>query len=203
MIARRLLAVRRLAGNAAQGNLPTAWPILARRSRSSPPAGSQQWPAEIYYHDIPVVRLHPPPRGRWSTWRWTRGLARWIERHADEFDVVCVWGLMHEARAVVHAVVRAKLQTAQARIPVVLVPERIGWHGDCFRQVRISGGRQHQERLPASSCRGSQQRGRAAGVGGSRIFAGADRRCAPGCSPHAAADVRNAVRGTGDAGRIE
>ena len=62
------------------------------------------WPAEIYYHGIPVVRLDPPPSGRWSTWRWTRALARWMQRHAGQFDVICVWGLMHEARAVVQAV---------------------------------------------------------------------------------------------------
>ena len=94
------------------------------------------WPAEIAYHGIPVVRLDPPPRGRWSTWRWTRGLARWVRRHAGQFDQLCVFGLMHEARAAVQAAAKA----AGAQIPVVLVPERTGWHGDCFRQVRMSGG---------------------------------------------------------------
>jgi glycosyltransferase involved in cell wall biosynthesis len=92
----------------------------------------RQWPAEIHYHDIPVVRLEPPPRGRWSTWRWTRVLRHWIRGHAEEFDLVCAWGLMHEAQAA--------LQAAGSRVPVVLVPERIGWDGDCFRQVRVPGG---------------------------------------------------------------
>jgi glycosyltransferase involved in cell wall biosynthesis len=91
------------------------------------------WPAEIHYHGIPVVRLGPPPNGNWSTWRWTRGLARWLRGRADQFDVVCVWGLMHEARAAI--------QAAGSQLPVVLVPERSGWHGDCFRQVQVSGGR--------------------------------------------------------------
>jgi glycosyltransferase involved in cell wall biosynthesis len=91
------------------------------------------WPAEIYYHDIPVVRLDPPPDGRWSTWRWTRSLARWMRRHAGQFDVVCVWGLLDEARAVI--------RTVGSQIPLVLVPERTGWQGDCFRQVHMSGGR--------------------------------------------------------------
>jgi glycosyltransferase involved in cell wall biosynthesis len=91
------------------------------------------WPAEIYYHGIPVVRLRPPPSGSWSTWGWTRGLARWLRGRADQFDVVCVWGLMHEARAAIQAV--------GSQLPVVLVPERSGWHGDCFRQVQVSGGR--------------------------------------------------------------
>ena len=91
------------------------------------------WPAEICYHGVPVVRLAPPPSGLWNTWRWSRSLARWMRRHADQFDVVCVWGLMHEARATVQAVGR--------QLPVLLVPERTGWHGDCFRQVQMSGGR--------------------------------------------------------------
>ena len=94
------------------------------------------WPAKIDYHGIPVVRLDPPPNGRWSTWRWTRSLDRWAQRCAGRFDLVCVWGLMHEARALMQVASRA----AGTRIPVVLVPERTGWHGDCFRQVRMSGG---------------------------------------------------------------
>jgi glycosyltransferase involved in cell wall biosynthesis len=95
------------------------------------------WPAEIYYHDIPVVRLGPPPSGRWSMWRWTRSLASWMEQHAEQFDVICVWGLMHEARIAI----QVAAQAAGSQIPVVLVPERTGWHGDCFRQVQVSGGR--------------------------------------------------------------
>jgi len=91
-----------------------------------------QWPAEIDYHGIPVVRLDPPPNGRWSIWRWTRSLARWVRQRVEQFDAVLVWGLMHEARAV--------LQAVGSRIPVVLVPERTGWHGDCFRQVQVLGG---------------------------------------------------------------
>ncbi len=90
------------------------------------------WPPEIYYHGMLVVRLGPPPSGIWNTWRWTRTLGRWLRRHAAEFDAVLVWGLMLEARAAVEAV--------GTQLPVVLVPERTGWHGDCFRQVHKSGG---------------------------------------------------------------
>jgi glycosyltransferase involved in cell wall biosynthesis len=90
------------------------------------------WPEKIDYHGIPVVRLAPTPRGPWSTWRWTRVLGRWLRQHAHEFDVVCAWGLLHEARTALDAVGR--------QLPVALVPERTGWHGDCFRQVRIAGG---------------------------------------------------------------
>jgi glycosyltransferase involved in cell wall biosynthesis len=94
------------------------------------------WPAEIHYHGFPVVRLSPPPTGPWSTWRWTRVLARWVKRNCDHLDLIVVWGLMHEARAVV----QTALQSGGSP-PVVIVPERIGWQGDCFRQVRIAGGR--------------------------------------------------------------
>ena len=96
-----------------------------------------QWPAEIYYHGIPVVRLDPPPAGRWRTWRWTRSLAQWLQRHCGQFDLVCVWGLMHEARTAIQVMTQA----AGSYFPVVLVPERTGWHGDCFRQVYVFGGR--------------------------------------------------------------
>ncbi len=55
-----------------------------------------------------------------------------MQRHAEQFDLVCVWGLLHEARAVERAV--------GSHLPLVLLPERTGWHGDCFRQVQVSGG---------------------------------------------------------------
>jgi glycosyltransferase involved in cell wall biosynthesis len=91
-----------------------------------------EWPAEIYFHGLPVMRLGPPPTGRWRAWRWGRSLARWLKRNADHFDVALVWGLMGEARATIESI--------GARVPIVLVPERTGWHGDCFRQARMRGG---------------------------------------------------------------
>ena len=93
-----------------------------------------QWPAEIFYHGVPVVRIAPPPTGRWTAWRWSRALTHWLRRNEGLFDAVLVWGLMREARAAIDAV--------GTRVPVVLVPERTGWQGDCFRQARIAGGRQ-------------------------------------------------------------
>jgi glycosyltransferase involved in cell wall biosynthesis len=96
----------------------------------------RQWPAEIYYHGIPVVRLAPGPNGLWSTWRWTRALDCWLRRHAGQFDLIWAWGLMHEARTAV----QATAQAAGPRMPVVLTPQRTGWQGDCFRQVRVWGG---------------------------------------------------------------
>ena len=95
-----------------------------------------EWPAEIYFHGLPVVRLAPPPIGRWRAWRWGRALARWLMRNEDHFDLALVWGLKGEAQAAIEAV--------GARVPIVLVPERTGWQGDCFRQSRTAaGGRFH------------------------------------------------------------
>ncbi len=75
---------------------------------------------------------------------------RWLRRNADDFDVALVWGMMDEARAAVEAFAprggagvspaRQAAGTAAPRVPVVLVPERTGWQGDCFRQVRTFGG---------------------------------------------------------------
>ena len=58
--------------------------------------------------------------------------------------------MMDEARAAVEAFAprggagvspaRQAAGTAAPRVPVVLVPERTGWQGDCFRQVRTFGG---------------------------------------------------------------
>jgi glycosyltransferase involved in cell wall biosynthesis len=113
-----------------------------------------EWPAEVHFHGLPVVRLAPPPTGLLSGWWWRRALARWLKRNEDHFDVVLVWGLMGEARAAIEAIGplagasgfeiearRANERKANtATVPVVLVPERTGWHGDCFQQARVRGG---------------------------------------------------------------
>ncbi len=69
-----------------------------------------EWPAEIHYYGLPVVRLGPPPSSRWRNWFWMRSLARWLKRNEDQFDVVLVWGMMHEARAAIEAMGRARLR---------------------------------------------------------------------------------------------
>ena len=90
------------------------------------------WPADVVYHGLPIVRLDPPPLGRWTTWRWKRSLSNWLRRHVDDLDLVYVYGLGDEAQVAVEAMGRG--------VPVVLVPARTGWQGDCFRQVEIAGG---------------------------------------------------------------
>jgi len=148
------------------------------------------WPAEIFYHDIPVVRLYPPPSGRWNAWRWTRALGRWLRGHAAEFDAVCVWGLMHEAQAAVEAVGR--------QLPVVLVPERTGWQGDCFRQVDVwSGSRLKRTCLAARAFVAGSPAARreleAAGYARERIF---DVPCGVPRSPPRTEESQSAARAT-------
>jgi glycosyltransferase involved in cell wall biosynthesis len=94
-----------------------------------------RWPTEISWNGLPVVRLSPPPEGRWPTWRYGRAVARWLREHREEFDLVYVWRLEHEAAAAVRALL-PKLPR-----PVVLRAQRSGRQGDCFRQIESPGGR--------------------------------------------------------------
>ena len=36
------------------------------------------WPAQPLFCDVPVVRLEPPPLGRWNMFRYMRALAGWL-----------------------------------------------------------------------------------------------------------------------------
>jgi glycosyltransferase involved in cell wall biosynthesis len=79
------------------------------------------------------VRLGPPPKGTWATWRYTRAIRRWLAEHEGQYDLVYVFGLRHEAYAALRAV--------GDRVPVVLRPEQSGPRGDCFWQLDAPGGR--------------------------------------------------------------
>jgi glycosyltransferase involved in cell wall biosynthesis len=90
-----------------------------------------RWPAQILWHGLPLVRLAPPPSGPWTSWRYTRAVARWLRRHQQEFDLVYVWRLQEEARAAVRAL--------DGRRPLVLRAEQSGRQGDCFWQIETAG----------------------------------------------------------------
>jgi glycosyltransferase involved in cell wall biosynthesis len=62
-----------------------------------------------------------------------RAIRRWFTEHQDEYDLVYVFGLKHEACAALRAV--------GDRVPVVLRPEQSGPWGDCLWQLDASGGR--------------------------------------------------------------
>ncbi len=92
-----------------------------------------RWPSTIVYRGFPVVRLPGAPRGGWSTMRFMRVLGEYLRRRSDEYDVVYVSGLKHEAYAAVRAVGR--------RRPVVLRAEDAGRRGDSLWQIDASCGR--------------------------------------------------------------
>lgn len=114
---------RLAAGLAAAGSCPS---ILTARWHP-------RWPAEIRFSDVPVVRLSPPPEGRWNTWRYMRAMGRWLRAHQSEFDLAYVSGLRHEAYAALRAL--------RGRRPVVLRCERAGRCGDCLWQIEAPCGR--------------------------------------------------------------
>ena len=62
------------------------------------------WPAEINYRGVPVVRLPNPRLRAWGTFRYMQALGRWLRRHRDEYDLVYVSMLKHDAYAALAAV---------------------------------------------------------------------------------------------------
>lgn len=81
------------------------------------------WPAEIHYRGVPVVRLPNPQTRIWGTFRYMQALGRWLRRHRDEYDLVYVSMLKHDAYAALRAV--------GDDVPVVLRAEGAGPTGDC------------------------------------------------------------------------
>lgn len=113
------------------------------------------WPQQIRFHELPVIRLpHPAvepmgqqPRPReWAAWRnlrYLRSLAAWLKRNRDAYDLVYVSELKHEAYAALRAV--------RGRVPVVLRAEAAGRHGDCLWQLEAGCGRRIKERCTKAS----------------------------------------------------
>jgi len=91
------------------------------------------WPARIRYHEVPVVRLAPPPDGGWNSLRFARSLRRWLRENRDRYDLVYVSRLKHDAWAAIRAV--------GGRVPVVLRAELAGRLGDCLWQIDSATGR--------------------------------------------------------------
>jgi glycosyltransferase involved in cell wall biosynthesis len=96
------------------------------------------WPAQITFHELPVVRLPPPGERGLRTLRYMRALAGWLKQHQDAYDLVYVSGLKHEAYATLRAVGRC--------VPVVLRAEKAGRCGDCLWQIEAGCGRRIKDR---------------------------------------------------------
>lgn len=93
------------------------------------------WPEEVIHHGARVTRLSPAPRGGWSAFRFLRVLGRWVRAHDDEYDVVYVLNLRHEAYTALGARRDDRLP------PVVLRTQRSGASGDCHWQHSARFGR--------------------------------------------------------------
>lgn len=91
-----------------------------------------QWPATLHVGEVPVVRLDQPSTRGWGTWRYMRGLARWLRQHRGSYDAVYVSMLKHDAYAALGAAQGAA---------VVLRAEGAGSTGDCQWQRTHRFGR--------------------------------------------------------------
>lgn len=96
------------------------------------------WPAEIHYRGVPVVRLPNPQVRLWGTFRYMQALGRWLRRHRDEYDLVYVSMLKHDAYAALTAV--------GGDLPVVLRAEGAGPTGDHHWQENARCGRRIRRR---------------------------------------------------------
>src|ERR1700690_4373317 len=85
------------------GNLSAA---LVARGMSATIVTAQwepQWPSEIVHRAVRVVRLAQSPERVLGTWQYMRELARWLQRHRDEYDLVYVSQLKHDAYVAVRS----------------------------------------------------------------------------------------------------
>jgi len=91
------------------------------------------WPTQICFDNVRVVRLSPPPEGALRTIRYLHSLRQWLADNRDRYDAVYVSSLKHEAQAA--------LRTVGDRVPVVLRAESAGRSGDCLWQIDAAAGR--------------------------------------------------------------
>lgn len=92
-----------------------------------------QWPAELTYRGVSVIRLPNSPQRFWGTLEYMRALMRWLRENPDRYDLVYVSMLKHDAYTALGAV--------GARVPVVLRAEGAGHSGDCHWQETANFGR--------------------------------------------------------------
>jgi glycosyltransferase involved in cell wall biosynthesis len=91
------------------------------------------WPAQINFAGVPVVRLAQPGRRGWGTFRYLRALADWLRARRDDYDLVYVSMLRHDAYAALGAV--------DERVPVVVRAHGAGAAGDCAWHQQARFGR--------------------------------------------------------------
>lgn len=102
------------------------------------------WPETIVHRKAIITRLATAPRGGWATLRYMRAISRWVRKHREDFDLVYVMNLRHDAYAVVGA-----LQATD--LPVVLRAQRGGMTGDCHWQEQARFGSRMRKRCQAAA----------------------------------------------------
>ena len=117
----------RVMARLAAGLSGRGWPVTILTAR-----WEEQWPAEIHYAEVPVVRLTQPAQRGWGTLRYMLALGAWLRRHAGSYDLVYVSMLKHDAHAALGA--------AGGQVPVVVRAEGGGASGDCRWQQQARFG---------------------------------------------------------------
>ncbi len=86
------------------------------------------WPHELTHRSVRVVRLPQPPERVMGTWHYMRELGRWLRQRRDQFDLLYVSQLKHDAYVAVRA-------GRSLNKPVVLRAAGAGTTGDCHWQT--------------------------------------------------------------------
>ena len=101
------------------------------------------WPWTVRQRRTKVVRLPYSPRGGWNTFRYMRAVGRWLRANREDFDLVYVMNLKHDAYAVVGA-------AKGLRLPIVLRAQRASASGDCAWQTKARFGKRIRKRCVAA-----------------------------------------------------
>jgi len=91
------------------------------------------WPPEVVHRGGRVIRLPQPSLRGWGTFQYMRSLQRWLQAHADEFDLAYVSMLKHDAYAAIGG-------GRKAGFPVVLRVEGAGLTGNVHWQLNARFG---------------------------------------------------------------
>ena len=62
---------------------------------------SNQWPTELTFREVEVLRPVSAPRGDWTTGIYQRALHRWLQDHASNYDILYSDSMREEGAAVV------------------------------------------------------------------------------------------------------
>lgn len=101
------------------------------------------WPWEIEHHGVKVARMPHTPLRWWGTMTYMRAIERWLLYHRDEFDLVYVSMLKHDAFAALGA-------ARKTGFPVVVRAEGAGLTGDCHWQIDARFGQRIKRRCQAA-----------------------------------------------------